>query len=205
MDWADDTAYCINDIADGVRAGFLTLERLERWAAKSGLDGITQPLFEELLNDIRRDRLEAVFSLKIGRLIQACRLVSRDSPLSAISNRYAFGLRVDAEALQLAAFYKRVALDLIFRSAPLQQMDYKGDRILEGISEAISECYLEKSELQSRILPEQTAAWMQEAEGDREAQLLVARDYLASLSDGQAMRIHKRLYDPEYASIIDLD
>ena len=46
---------------------------------------------------------------------------------------------------------------------------------------------------------------MREAEGYADEQQLVARDYLASLSDGQALRIHKRLYDPEYASIIDLD
>ena len=98
-----------------------------------------------------------------------------------------------------------MALDLIFRSAPLQQMDFKGDRILEEIFQAIAECYINTSGQRSRILPEQPAAWMQEAEGNRSEQQLVARDYLASLSDGQAMRIHKRLYDPEYASIIDLD
>ena len=121
------------------------------------------------------------------------------------SNRYAFALKIDWEIKQLAGFYKRVALDLIFRSAPLQQMDFKGDRILEEIYQAIAECYMNSSGQRSRILPEQAAVWMREAEGDADEQQLVARDYLASLSDGQALRIHKRLYDPEYASIIDLD
>ena len=32
MDWADDTAYSLNDIVDGVNASFLNLEKLERWA-----------------------------------------------------------------------------------------------------------------------------------------------------------------------------
>ncbi len=205
MDWADDTAYCLNDLVDGVRAGFLTIERLERWAAREGLDAVTEPLFTALIDEIRKDKLEAIFGAKIGLFIKACRLAPRDNALVVQSNRYAFALKVDGEVKQLAGFYKRVALDLIFRSAPLQQMDFKGDRILEEIFQAIAECYINTSGQRSRILPEQPAAWMQEAEGNRSEQQLVARDYLASLSDGQAMRIHKRLYDPEYASIIDLD
>ena len=30
MDWADDTAYSLNDVADGIRAGFISVEKLER-------------------------------------------------------------------------------------------------------------------------------------------------------------------------------
>ena len=29
MDWADDTAYSLNDIVDGTNAGFINLEKLE--------------------------------------------------------------------------------------------------------------------------------------------------------------------------------
>ena len=205
MDWADDTAYCINDIVDGVRAGFLSLERLERWAAREGIDAESQPLFDAFVNDIRKDRLEAVFGVKIGDFIRSCRLVPRESPLSRVTNRYAFSLEVNSEAKRTARFFKRVALDLIFRSAPLQQMDYKGDRILEDLFRALSGSYLESEKPRSKILPEQQAIWMKQATEDPEKQRLVVRDFLASLTDGQALRIHKRLYDPEYASIIDLD
>ena len=205
MDWSDDTAYCINDIVDGVKAGFLTLERLERWASREGLDAESQPLFDSFIADIRRDRLEAVFGAKIGQFISSCRLVRRDNALASATNRYAFKLAIDPQAKRIAKFYKRVALDLIFRSAPLQQMDYKGDRVLEDLYRALDDSYFSTDQPQSRILPDKAAFLMKEAGDDISQKRLVARDFLANLTDGQALRIHKRLYDPEYASIIDLD
>jgi len=205
MDWADDTAYCINDVVDGVRAGFITLQRLERWASRVGLDAENEPLFVALANDLRRDRLEPIFSKKIGQFISACDLVEVENPLSGYSNRYRFRLALASDVERQARFYKRVAVDLIFRSAPLQQMEYKGDRVLSAIWRAVGGCGGEGDRgLDLQILPEPTQG-RAAGEADRAGMQRVIRDFLADLTDGQARRMYKRLFDPEYASIVDLD
>ena len=48
MDWADDSAYSLNDIADGINAGFITLETVERWAERVNPDAAGTVHLEKL-------------------------------------------------------------------------------------------------------------------------------------------------------------
>ena len=130
MDWADDAAYSLNDIVDGVKAGFLTMERVEAWAAGEALDSERQAWLDGLFAAMRGDRLENVFSAKIGTFITACRLRERTNFMSAATNRYRFELVVGAAAEREAAFYKKMANDIIFESPQLQQMEHKARKVM---------------------------------------------------------------------------
>src|SRR5438046_7738279 len=98
MDWADDAAYSLNDIVDGVKAGFLSIERIEQWAAEHGVDAEQQRWVDQLFAAIRGDRLENVFAQKIGGFITACRLRERTNFMSGQTNRYRFELVLGSNA-----------------------------------------------------------------------------------------------------------
>jgi dGTPase len=203
MDWADDAAYSLNDIVDGVRAGFLTVERIERWAGGEAIGAEEQGLLDALFTAIRSDRLEGTFSQKIGTFIRACRLQERDCFMSERTNRYRFEVTIDEAALREAQFFKKMANDIIFESPQLEQMEYKARVILTGLFNAIWDQYVERGERVIHILPPNVARLI-EAEKARDGKARRVCDYLSGLTDGMIVRTYRRLFDPEYGSFRDL-
>jgi dGTPase len=203
MDWADDAAYSLNDIVDGVKAGFLTIDRIEAWAEGKVADPPAARTLDELLGAIRAERLESVFSARIGTFITACRLRERDNFMAGRTNRYRFELAVAPEARRQALFYKTLANDLIFESPQLQQMEHKARKVLFDLWDSCWRNYVEPGPRVVRILPPAVGQLVDAARG-RPAKARQICDWLAGLTDGMIVRIYRRLFDPEFGSIRDL-
>jgi len=203
MDWADDAAYSLNDIVDGVKAGFLTIERIETWAAGEAIDAERQRWLDQLATAIRGDRLENVFAQKVGVFITACKLKERTNFMSAKTNRYRFELVVAPGAEREAAFYKKMANDIIFESPQLQQMEHKARRVLFQLWESCWRNYVEKGDRVINILPPRVGRLL-EAETTQAAKARQICDWLAGLTDGMIVRTYQRLFDPQFGSIRDL-
>jgi dGTPase len=186
-----------------VKAGFLTLERIEQWAAGEMIDAERQRWIDELFAAIRGDRLENVFSQRIGAFITACRLRERTNFMAGETNRYRFELVISPPAEREAAFYKKLANDVIFESPQLQQMEHKARKVLFELWDSCWRNYVEKGARVINILPPRVGRLI-DAETSEAGKARQICDWLAGLTDGMIVRTYQRLFDPQFGSIRDL-
>lgn len=218
MDWADDTAYSLHDIVDGVKAGFITRPLVEKWLEEQSAKNsplVESPALEALLGLLEKDYLEAIFAKKVGEFLRSARLVPDERPLSPVTARHRWRLDIPEEIQTECALYKSIALQLVFRSARIQQGEFKSGFLLERLFNALFESHLHSKATKKTLagydplgpnlalLPQPTLAWVESAP-DETTRARRLCDYLAQLTDHEAIRMYRRLFDPDYGSIREL-
>jgi dGTPase len=123
--------------------------------------------------------------------------------MSARTNRYRFELVIAPAAEREAAFYKKMANDIIFESPQLQQMEHKARRVLFDLWDSCWRNYVEKGPRVINILPPRVGRLVN-AEDSAAGKARQICDWLAGLTDGMIVRTYQRLFDPEFGSIRDL-
>jgi dGTPase len=203
MDWSDDVAYSLNDVADGIHSGFITQQKIERWAETQPLDEDLQLSLKKIFDAMKEGRVERSLSSKIGRYIESCSIVETTNVMSGTTNRYKYNLVIDQKAKKESAMFKKLSLDLVFLSPQLHQLEKKGDFLLKRIFDTFAENYLGKEKFELNLLPKYVEQnFLSAAETNHRARLLC--DYIAGMTDGFAIRTYKRLFDPEFGSMVDL-
>ncbi|MFA5834598.1 MAG: dNTP triphosphohydrolase [Bacteroidota bacterium] len=203
MDWSDDVAYSLNDVADGIHSGFITQQKIERWAESQKFDEDLQLSLKKLFDAMKEGRVERSLSSKIGKYIESCSVVETINVMSGKTNRYRFNLVIDEKAKKESQMFKQLSLDLVFLSPQLHQLEKKGDYLLKRIFDTFADNYLGKEKFELNLLPKYVEQNFSTAsDTNHRARLLC--DYIAGMTDGFAIRTYKRLFDPEFGSMVDL-
>jgi len=117
---------------------------------------------------------------------------------------YRFGVAIDPAVVREQQLYARLAVNLVFRSPQVCQLEYKGGHMLERLYNALTEHYLGSTKSSLSLLSSDFEAEMDEVGDDPQRRTRIICDYLAGMTDGFAIRIYKRLFDPDFGSIVDL-
>ena len=192
---------------DGINAGFITLKKLEQWTQSQDLDEAATGHMERLSEAIREDRAEVLMGRKIGDFIAAASLHTVENFMSESTHRYRYSLQIDPAVVAESKLYKKLALEVVFLSPQLQQLDKKADFIVRRLFEMLAEYYITPAQPGKdhfRLLSDrdEQAIFSQQDESSR-ARLVC--DVIACMTDGRAARMYQRLFDPGFGSIVDLD
>jgi dGTPase len=208
MDWADDVAYSVHDLEDGVQAGHVPVSRLADLGERAELIALTKRSYidataEELFAALDRlaaqdfwltdfdGSLRSMVALKrmtseliarlCGAAIHATRDVVGDAPLRRHSGSFVVPRETRAECAVLKAVADRYVMrrDVTIRAQQIQR-----------------EQLIELATTLAQTAPESLEPWLADAYNgatDDSARLRVVVDQVASLTDTSAVAWHGRL------------
>ncbi|MGE5829789.1 MAG: deoxyguanosinetriphosphate triphosphohydrolase, partial [Micromonosporaceae bacterium] len=211
MDWADDVAYSVHDVEDGMLGGYVSLRPLivdaderaalskdvaEVYSGESAaelcgvlVDLLADPALQAVVDFDGNHRslvaLKQVASLLIGRFVTAALDATRAAAGPGPLRRYDTDLVVPPLARAQCALLKGIALRYVMRRAGSEQRYARERELLRELVAALA--VRAPAELDPVFAPLWRAA------PDDPARLRVVIDQVASLTDPVALAWHRRL------------
>jgi dGTPase len=211
MDWADDVAYSVHDVEDGIHGGYLALgtlayDRAEREALCADvatvyadeptdvlLEALEALLTDEVVTAVAgydgsyraQIALKRMTSVLTGRFVSSAVGATNSRHGSALMRRYDADLVVPRTVRNQCALLKGMALRYVMRARAAEAW-YERQRVL--LAELVEElCRRAPDHLDPMFAP------MWKAAGDDAARLRVVIDQVASLTDPAAVAWHRTL------------
>ncbi|MBD1558003.1 deoxyguanosinetriphosphate triphosphohydrolase family protein [Vibrio sp. S9_S30] len=192
MELADDIAYGIHDLEDAIVLGLVHRSQWQEVAASQlaecgdkWFEENIQLISEKLFSGVHYQRKDA-----IGGIVNA--LLTSISVKEFASSRFdepllSWNATLEKPAEQALDIFKQFVSQHVIQIPEVQVVEYKGQQIIIDIFEALSGD-------PNRLLPENIRQdWLKATESDRGG-MRVITDYISSLTDGSAQRLHQQLF-----------
>jgi dGTPase len=212
MDWADDVAYSVHDVEDGLHAGLISLKQLSDQAEQALVAAAALTYYCPPQWGVTAAELEAVFaefmrldcwqftfdggpaslsaaknltSELVGRLCQAAHEATRAAAGSAPLSRYDADLVVPRRPLLECALLKAVAAHYVMSRPPAMAEQARERDVITELALAV------QRGAPASLDPFFQPAWDGAADDQERHRVII--DQLASLTDTSALAWHKRL------------
>lgn len=191
MEIADDIAYGIHDLEDAIAMGIINkalwqekvlaqLLTIEHFTLTESLQEITDNLFS-LQQFKRKDAIGALVNALVTSIhIRHVNAEFKDPLL-------AYNAYLAPAMFQALEILKGFVLNYVIKSPDLQILEYRGQQIVMELFEAYNAGPL-------RFLPEAAKLRWKAQKGDKSREQRVIADYISSLTDNHALRLHASLF-----------
>ena len=211
MDLADDISFGIHDLEDAIALKLIDRNAFGKWLEKNDVErnlktGL-QPLLDKSFNGKFEKLVRHLFSDKpyhrkkvVGQLVNyfVNRIELKEPNKQFTCPLFRYQAQFDSEEREKALdVLKKIVKDLVTKSLPVQQLEFKGQKIVTELFEAFATD-------PRRLLEPDHYKRTKQSKGDGDvATARVICDYIAGMSDNYAVKRYRQLFVPRAGSIFD--
>jgi dGTPase len=223
MDWADDIAYSVHDLEDGIASGLLrpstwksdffkeTIFKSVRDAPKVWVG--EDPPSEQDVGDVLEPLIDALAGWEPDIPLDVIRELSRSfingfvvagevETLGSGSSLFDFSLQVPREIRIRNQVLKAITIEYLLRSEVTAGVFFKGHEILDRLFEALlRSCHQPRSRDRYLLFPRRLRPRLKSVSDNQGDLRRLICDYLAGLTEGQVRKLYARFFEPGNAQL----
>jgi dGTPase len=211
MELADDIAYGVHDLEDAIGLELIRHQTFCEWYEKIDKDTgkirntLVQPFLDihhggdfddfakNLFNKSTQARKRVIGHL-VGFFVERTKLVRQSEPAFA-DDIFAFQAVFDKEIEEALRTLKEIVVELVIKSTPVQQLEFKGQKI-------VADLFAVFATDPKRLLDPRDFKRTIQGGGDTPTPRVIC-DYIAGMTDEYATKRYQQLFEPRVGSVFD--